>query len=60
MAVSGAEAVEDFLGGEAAALTAEKLDDGASSTPVSMSFGVERGDSRLGPRRRVGRSAHGH
>ena len=45
----GPEAVEDLLGGQAAVLATEKLDDRAAGGAVAVTLRKERGDRRLGP-----------
>jgi len=43
------ELVEDLLGGEAAGLFAEQLDDGAAGAAITVSPGSERGERLLRP-----------
>ena len=54
-----AQLVEDFLGGQAAVLSPEQLDDRSTGTAVSVPPRLKRGDGRLGPGARLGRGAHG-
>ena len=51
--------VEDFLGGQAAVLSPEQLDDRSTGTAVSVPPRLKRGDSGFGPGARLGRGAHG-
>jgi hypothetical protein len=48
-AASGAKAIADLLGGEAAVLAVEELDDGAPGTAASMSGPLERSYRPSGP-----------
>src|SRR6266581_997706 len=54
-AALGSELVEDLLGGQAAVLTPEQLDDCAAGAAVAVPLRMQRGDRRLGP----GRLGHG-
>src|SRR5258707_73315 len=56
-AALGWELVEDLLGGQAAILAPEQLDDGAAGAAVSMPLRLQRGDRRGGPR--IGLRGHG-
>src|SRR5438034_449766 len=51
----GAEPIEDLLGGQAAILAPEQLDDGTTGPTVSVALRVQRGKCRVGP----GRLGHG-
>ena len=52
------ELVEDLLGGEAAPLSPEELDDRAARAAVAVPSSEQRGDGRLGPARGLGRCRH--
>ena len=54
-----AQLVEDFLGGQAAVLSPEQLDDRSAGTAVSVPLRLKRGDGGFGPGARLGRGAHG-
>ena len=54
-----AELVEDFLGGQAAILSPEQLDDRSPRTAVSVPPRLKRGDGGFGPGARLGQGAHG-
>ena len=53
-----AQLVEDFLGGQAAVLSPEQLDDRSAGTAVSVPLRLKRGDGGFGPGARLGRGAH--
>src|SRR5438270_11629217 len=51
--------IEDLLGGQAAILAPEQLDDGAAGAAVSVPLRVQRGDRRLGPGPRCAHAGNG-
>jgi len=59
-AALGPQPIEDLLGGQAAILAPEQLDDGAASAAVSVALRLQGGDRRVGPRIGLrGHSANG-